>query len=194
MTPPNTLLPPAPKLGKGNIFRSVCEEFCSQGVVSQHALQVSKPTPREEVEGSDLGGSPGPHPGEKLRGLAYGGSPGPHPGGKLRGLAREGGLQAYTWGVSRPTPQGVISRPTPQGVISRPTPGGVSQHALRQTPPPPPQADGYCCERYASYWNAFLFWIFGLVPHVTIQFHSPHSHQNTDTIHQMTSSPGQWSS
>ena len=31
-----------------------------------------------------------------------------------------------------------------------------------QTPPPPdqahpPQADGYCCGRYASYWNAFLF-------------------------------------
>ena len=24
-----------------------------------------------------------------------------------------------------------------------------------QTPPPPPR-DGYCCGRYASYWNAFL--------------------------------------
>ena len=33
------------------------------------------------------------------------------------------------------------------------TGGGGSQHALRQTPPP---ADGYCCGRYASYWNAFL--------------------------------------
>ena len=31
--------------------------------------------------------------------------------------------------------------------------GVVSQHALRQTP----LADGYCCGRYASYWNAFLF-------------------------------------
>ena len=30
----------------------------------------------------------------------------------------------------------------------------VSQHALRQTPPP--QADGYCRRRYTSYWNAFL--------------------------------------
>ena len=30
--------------------------------------------------------------------------------------------------------------------------GGVSQHAFRQTPP----ADGYCCGRYAFYWNAFL--------------------------------------
>ena len=33
--------------------------------------------------------------------------------------------------------------------------GLVSQHALRQTPPP--QRDGYCCERYASYWNALFF-------------------------------------
>ena len=48
------------------------------GVVSQHALQVSRPTPRGEVEGSGLGGSPGPH---------FGGSPGPH----------LGGLQAHTW-------------------------------------------------------------------------------------------------
>ena len=36
-------------------------------LVSQHALQVSeglsRPTPMEEVEGSDHGGSPGPHPG-----------------------------------------------------------------------------------------------------------------------------------
>ena len=47
-------------------------------MVSQHALQVSRPTPRE-----------------RLRGLARRGSPGPHPGGRLRGLAR---------GVSRPPP------------------------------------------------------------------------------------------
>ena len=70
-------------------------------MVSQHALQVSRPTPRGEVEGSGLGGRgggyPGPHPGGKLRCLAWGGgSLGPHPGGKLRGLAWEG--------VSRPTP------------------------------------------------------------------------------------------
>ena len=40
--------------------------------------------------------------------------PSPHPRGKLRGLV---------WGVSRPTPG-----------------GGVSQHALRQTLPPPTMA------------------------------------------------------
>ena len=105
------------------------------GVVSQHALQVSRPTPKGEVEGSGLSrptprgesglwGSPGPTKGisrPKPRG-----SPGPH----------LGGLQAHTWGISRPTPR------------------GGSQHALRQKPPLP--TVGYCCGRYASYWNAFL--------------------------------------
>ena len=38
------------------------------------------------------------------------------------------------------------------GGLQAHTQGGVSQHALSQTPP-----DGYCCGRYASYWNAFLF-------------------------------------
>ena len=47
-----------------------------QGVVSQYALQVSRPTPRGEVEGSGRkgGGSPGPHPRGNLRGLAWGGA------------------------------------------------------------------------------------------------------------------------
>ena len=44
-------------------------------MVSQHALQVSRPTPRGEVEGSGLGGSPGPHPGGFSR---------PTPGGVLQ--------------------------------------------------------------------------------------------------------------
>ena len=97
-------------------------------MVSQHALQVSKPTPKGEAEGSGrrAGVSRPTASGEvegsgwgvfkpttrgKLRGLA-GGSPGPHPGGKLRGLAggsqvphpegpgshRKGGLQAHTLG------------------------------------------------------------------------------------------------
>ena len=123
--------------GQGNIFSSMCQEFCSWGrvvsqhalqvisqhalqcggvefqhalqVVSQHALQVSRPTPRGEVEGSGQG-------------------------------------------VSRPTPRGV-SRPTPRRslgphpggspgphpeecVYPGPHLGGVSQHALRQTSSP----------------------------------------------------------
>ena len=64
-------------------------------------------------------------------------------------------------------PQGRVSMPRTREASaqggSRPRTGGhvqiqaqegcVSQHALRQTPP---SADGYCCERFASYWNAFL--------------------------------------
>ena len=68
--------------------------------------------------------------------LFTGGSPGPHLEGGLGGSGRRvsrptprdevgrcgWGLQAHTWGVSRPTPEGVLS-----------------QHALRQTLPPPNQ-------------------------------------------------------
>ena len=53
------------------------------GMVSQHALQVSRPTSMGEVEGSGLGGVIQTHTG--------GESPGPH----------LGGLQAHTQGVSQ---------------------------------------------------------------------------------------------
>ena len=77
----DNLLPPATKLGQGNIFRSVCQELCSQGgLVSQHALQVSRLTPK--------GG---------LRGLACG----------VSRLTPKGGLRGLAWGVSRPTPGGL---------------------------------------------------------------------------------------
>ena len=77
---------------------------------------------------------------------------GPHPRGKLSGLA---------WGVSRPTPAGV-SRPTPRG-----SPGphlrGLQAHkwgrlpaCTEADPPHTHTPDGYCCGRYASYWNAYL--------------------------------------
>ena len=52
------------------------------GMLRGLAWGVSRPTPRGEVEGSDLGGYPGPHPEGKLRGLA--------------------------WGVSRLTPRGEV--------------------------------------------------------------------------------------
>ena len=72
------------------------------------ARGVSRPTPRG-----------------RLRGLARGASR-PTPRGEVEGSG-QGGLQAHTQGVSRPT----------SGGVSRPTPGAVcaSQHALRQTPP-----------------------------------------------------------
>ena len=59
-------------------------------VVSQHALQVCRPTPRGEVEGSGLGGFSRPTPRGEV-GSGQRGSPGPH----------LGGLQAHTWGVSQ---------------------------------------------------------------------------------------------
>ena len=47
--------------------------------------------------------------------------------------------------------------PAPSGVTSsgRSAPGGVCSPGRT----PPIEADGYCCGRYASYWNAFLFTI-----------------------------------
>ena len=94
-------------------------------------------------DGSGQGrGSPGPQPRGKLwriwgglqahiqrgswGGSGQGGFPGPHPRGKLRGI--------WPRGVSRPTPRGVYP----------------SMHWGR------PPLNGYCCGRYASYWNAFL--------------------------------------
>ena len=41
------------------------------------------------------------------------------------------------------------------GIPSRSRPPGTRPPPPEQTPSPP--ADGYGCERYASYWNAFLF-------------------------------------
>ena len=138
-------LSPATKLGQGNIFRSMCQEFCQWGggLVSQHGLQVFRPTPGGRLRGLAGGVSRPTSSGEaegsgqgdlqvhtrgggKLRGLA-GGSPGPHPGGEVEGSGW-GGLQAHTWGGSRPTPGGGLQAHTW---------GCVSQHALRQTPPFP---------------------------------------------------------
>ena len=163
-------MPPATKLGQGYVFTRAVILFTAKGggdipaciaggiaacltagiqwgMVSQHALQASRPTPREEVKQSGRGvggrGVPRPTPKGEVEGSGLGGgSPGPHPGGSPG--PHPGGLQAHTWGEGS---QG----PHPRG-FSRPTLGGVSQHALRQPPP-----DGYCCGRYTSYWNAFLF-------------------------------------
>ena len=84
-----------------------------EGVVSQHALQVSRPTPK--------GGSSEVWPGGVSRSRP-GGVSRPTSGGVSR-LTPGGGLQAHTRGSPEPHPQGV-SMPTP----------GVSQHALRQNP------------------------------------------------------------
>ena len=87
--------------GGGGYPSMHCRFLSTRGLVSPHALQVSRPTPRGG--GGSLGvclvGSPGPHPGWKLRGLALGeGVSRP----TLKGKVDRGGLQVQTWGVSRP--------------------------------------------------------------------------------------------
>ena len=109
------LLPPATKLGQGNIFRSVCQEFCPRGVVSQHALQVVSQHALKQVSWG--GGIPACLAGFQAQtqraswAVWPGGSLGPDPRGKLWGL---------DWGVSRPIPRGV-SRPTPRGLCVCPS-------------------------------------------------------------------------
>ena len=85
-------------LGQGNIFRSMCQEFCPQG-------------------GGGGCGIPACLAGHMTN----------QQGGASSGGACSGG------GV-----------PALEGVCSRGVPGGDPR-------------DGYCCGRYASYWNAFLF-------------------------------------
>ena len=63
----------------------------------------------------------------------------PTPRGEVDGSGRGGCLQAHTWGS--------LQAHTPGGCVPACTEADT------------PQADGYCCGRYASYWNAFLFTI-----------------------------------
>ena len=119
----NSLLPPANEVVGRLFFTGVCDSVHRGGGGIQHALQVSRLTPvgklrclswgglQAHIQGGIRGVWPGgisrPTSRGEVEGSGLGGSPGPH----------LGGLQAHTWGVSRPTP------------------GGVSQHALRQIPP-----------------------------------------------------------
>ena len=149
-------------LGQGNIFRSVCQEFCSQAggwFPSMHCKYLGR------------------------------GSQSPHPRRKLRGLAR-GGFQAHTWGVSRPTPEDV-SRSRPGGspgphpgvspgphLGGSPGPhlGGSPAHTWGWSPGPHPRGVVYPSMHegrhlplwYASYWNAFLFLLH------QVEFQCPH--------------------
>ena len=79
-------------LGQGNIFRSMCQEFCPGG--EGYPSMPCRWYPSMPCR------SPGPHPRGKLRGLAWGGLQA-HTQGELRGLAW-GGLQAHTWGSPSP--------------------------------------------------------------------------------------------
>ena len=83
-------------------------------------------------------------------------------------LQVSGGVSQHALQVSRPTPKGELEG-SGQGRVSRPTPGGAPGPDPGGSPGPHPAGypsmywgrtpppDGYCCGRYASYWNAFLF-------------------------------------
>ena len=115
-------------LGQGNIFRSLCQEFCpGGGVLSQHALQVVSQHALQQ--GSVLSRH------ALQQGVCCREVPGP---GRVPGLG--GAWSGGAW--SRGSAQRGCLVETPPG--SRP-PGAE-----------PPQ-DGYCCGRYASYWKEFLY-------------------------------------
>ena len=66
----------------------------------------------------------------------------------------------FTGGGSASVHAGIVHPRSRHPIRSRhppeQTPPGADTPPVADTPPPE-QADGYCCGRYASYWNAFLF-------------------------------------
>ena len=151
-------------LGQSNIFAPVChsvhrgvlsqhalqvvsrhalQQVSGGGVVvSQHALQVSRPTPKGEVEGNQAWGVSRPTPKGEVQGIWPGGVSRPTPKGEvegdLAGVSPDphlgGSPDPHPGGVSRPTPRGSPSPHRGGGLCPGPGQGG-SQHALRQTPP-----------------------------------------------------------
>ena len=59
--------------------------------------------------------------------------------------------ECLLWGVSAPRGSAPVGGVCSRGVSA---PGGSAPGGSAL---PPPGRDGYCCGRYASYWNAFLF-------------------------------------
>ena len=66
---------------------------------------------------------------------------------------------AWSWGGSAPGVGCLVSGGAFSGgsALGVPVPGGLLHVGGGGVWRPPPKADGYCCRRYASYWNAFLF-------------------------------------
>ena len=139
------LLPPATKLGQGNVFTGVCDSVHRGGLPQ---CMLGYPPPGADPPARQTPLSRRPPLQAHTQGRNSGGSdPGPHPGGKLRGIR------------SRPTARGKLrgirSRPTPKGKIEGdqiPDPGhtqggnsggsGPGQHprgkfrGIRTNPPP----------------------------------------------------------
>ena len=135
LSPP--FLPAATKLGQGNIFTSVCQEFCPQGegggCLPQCMLGYTPPGPGTPPWSRPPKAEP-PRPGTPP-------------------------------GADTPPPDQAHHPPRTRHTTppTRHTPTGADNPQTRHTPPwsrPPREAD---CSirstsgRYASYWNAFLF-------------------------------------
>ena len=121
---------------------------------------VSRFTPKGEVEGNLVRAH--------MEGGSWGGSgPGPHPRGSWVGSSQRGFL---LWGV--PASGGFLlwgcllqGSCLPQGV---------------ETP-----RDGYCCGRYATYWNAFLFYDSFNSVNTTKNWFRENSYKGTNNIVQV---------
>ena len=141
------LLPSANEVCEGYVFTRVC--LSTGGCLQAHT--------RGGVGGSGWGVSR-PIPRGRLEGLARGGLQA-HTHGEVGGSGREGGFPGPGLGFPGSGPGGC---PGPgSGGGGAPGPGVcvcvcvcVCIPACTWRHPP---ADGYCCGRYASYWNAFLF-------------------------------------
>ena len=148
------------------------------GVLSQHALQVVSQHALQQVLG--WGGwypsmpcrFPGPYPRGKLRGSGQGkGVSRPTPKGEVEGDLVQAHSQGGNWGGSGPSPHprwklrgiwlgggcllwwgGACSG----GCLLQGDASSRGGYLLPGCVCGDPR-DGYCCGRYASYWNAFLF-------------------------------------
>ena len=141
----------------GNVFTPVCHSVHRGGCVSQHALGQTPPwadisqhalgqTPLVRHPTMHWGRQP---PWADISQYALGQSP------------PQADISHHALGQTLPPGQMATAADTPLGQTypsmhwgSHPPQADISHHALGQTLPP--RADGYCCGRYTSYWNAFL--------------------------------------
>ena len=131
-----------------------CNRLSPGGGYPNMPCRFPGPHLRGKFRGICSGGSPIPH----LRGKLRGSGPGPQPRGKLRGI--------QSWTTTKGEVEGIRSRPTAKGEVEGDpvqdhnqggTWGGSGRGGACSRGVETPPADGYCCGRYASYWNAFLF-------------------------------------
>ena len=96
------------------------------------------------------------------------------------------------WGVTCPPPSRYAPAGTPPGQVHpiHPPPGRYTPLGQVHPPPPPRPADGYCCGRYASYWNAFFFYVMLLFCFTRYHQTSYQCYSVVDRISQ----PNHWSS